>query len=61
MLCAPYQIFGDKNEMNRACSEYGGEEWCMRDVMGKTRAWEGGHLEDQDMHGGMILKYIFEK
>ena len=63
MLCAPYQIFGDqieKNEINRACSEYGGEEWCIWDVIGKTRGWEGGHSKIKT-HGGMILKYIFEK
>ena len=48
-----------KNEMGGACSTWGrGEE--------RTGFWwgdlrEGGHLEDLDVDGNIILKWIFKK
>ena len=40
--------------MGGACSTYGGKERCYRFVVGK-------HLEDQDIDGRIILRWIFRK
>jgi hypothetical protein len=45
--------------MGRACSTYGGEEMHIGFWRGNLR--EGDHLEDPDVDGRTILKWIFER
>ena len=45
--------------MSWACSMYGGEERCNRVLVGVLR--EGNHLEDADVNGRIILRWIFRK
>jgi len=49
-----------KNEMCRACSTYGGEEMRIQGF-GRENLRERGHLEDPDVDGRIILRWIFRK
>jgi len=49
----------EKNEMGGACSAYGEEEMCIQGLWGNLR--ERGHLEDPDVNGRIILRFIFRK
>jgi hypothetical protein len=49
-----------KNEMGGACDTYGRQErYINRVFVGDLR--EGDHLEDLDVDGRIILKWIFKK
>ena len=49
-----------KNEMDRACSTYGGEERCIQGIRGKIWGKETT-LEDPGLDRRIILKWISEK
>jgi len=55
--CSGYQI--EKSEVGRACSTYGGEERCRGFWWGNMR--ERNHLEDPDIDGRIILRWICRK
>jgi hypothetical protein len=42
--------------MGEACSSYGGEEMCIRNLVGNLR--ERDHLEEPDIDGS-IIRWIF--
>jgi hypothetical protein len=42
-----------------ACSTYGGEDWCIQILVGKSEKRD--HLKDPGVDGRTILKWIFEK
>ena len=49
----------ERNEIGGTCITYGGEERCLRVLVGKP---EGkNHLEVPDVDGRIILKWIFRK
>jgi hypothetical protein len=50
----------EKNDMDVACSAYGGEErWYTGFWWGNLK--ERGHLEDPGVDGRLILRWIFRK
>jgi len=60
--CSHNSFRGDqieKNYMGGACSTYGGEERCKGFLWGSLRARD--HLEDPDIVGRIILRWIFKK
>jgi hypothetical protein len=49
----------EKNEMSRACSTNGERKGLYRVLVGNLR--EGDHLEDPDIDGRIILRWIFRR
>jgi len=59
MICTPHPILFGNNEMHGACSTYGGEDRCIRVLVGKP---EGKNdLEDPGIDGRIILRWILRK
>jgi hypothetical protein len=48
-----------KDEIGRACNTYGGQEIVYRVCVGNIT--QRSHLEDQEVHARIILKWILKK